>query len=83
MPGGLHMPDFIQNPASLFPNLVVEAMAKKHANESQLMQILQDEHMSRLASQPEIDKHLWTVDKYVEHVTHCGMNPCGFIKDYY
>ena len=40
MPGGLHMPDFIQNPASLLPNLVVEAMAKKCANKSQLMQIL-------------------------------------------
>jgi len=60
MQGDLHLPDFIHNPASLFPNLVEEAMAKKRAKESQLMQILRDDHMSRLASQPEIDKCLWT-----------------------
>ena len=40
MQGGLHMPGFIHNPASLFPNLVEEAMAKKRTNKSQLMQIL-------------------------------------------
>jgi len=39
--------------------------------------------MSRLASQPEIDKCLWTVDEYVKHVTCRDMNPCGFIKDYF
>ena len=83
MQGDLHLPDFIHNPASLFPNLVEEAMAKKCANKSQLMQILREEHMSRQSSQPEIDKCLWTVDEYVEHVTHCDMNPCGFIKDYF
>jgi len=36
----LDMPEFINNPASLFPNLVEEAMIKKRAKESQLMQIL-------------------------------------------
>jgi len=40
MPVGLHVPDFIHNPASFSPNLVEEAMAKKRANKSQLMQIL-------------------------------------------
>jgi len=62
---------------------VKEVMAKKRANKSQLMQILQEEHMSRHSSQPEINKHLWTVDKYADHVTHCDLNPCGFIKDYF
>ena len=42
--GDLHMPDFIHNPASLFPKLVEEAMAKRRANEYQIMQILRDEH---------------------------------------
>ena len=83
MQGGLDMPAFFHNPASLFPKLVQEAMAKKRANESQLMQVLRDDHMSRLASQPEIDKCLWTVDEYVDHVTQRDMNPCGFIKDYF
>ena len=77
------MPDFIHNPAALFPNLVQEAMAKKCANESQLMQILWDEHKSKLASQPEIEKRLWNVDEYVEHVACCDMNRCSFIKDYF
>ena len=40
MPGGLDMPDYIKKPASLSPNLVDEAMTKKCANESQLMQLL-------------------------------------------
>ncbi len=39
--------------------------------------------MLRLASQPEIDQCLWTVDKYVEHVTCRDMNPCDFIQDYF
>ena len=82
-PGGLDMPDFIHNPASLFPKLVEEAMTKKHANESQLMQILRNEHKSRLASQPEIDKCLWNGDEYVQYDTCRNLNPCGFIKDYF
>jgi len=40
MPGGLDMPDCIQKPASLFPNIVDEVMTKKHANKLQLMQFL-------------------------------------------
>ncbi len=83
MPGGLDMPDYIQKPASLFPNLVDEAITKKRANESQLMQFLRDEHISMVKSQPEIEKSLWTVDEYVEHVICHDKNPRDFIKDYF
>jgi len=34
------MPDYIKKPASIFPNLVDEAITKKRANEPQLMQII-------------------------------------------
>jgi len=77
------MPDYIQKPASLFPNLVDEAITKKHANKSQLMQIIRDEHISMVKSQLEIEKSLWTVDEYVEHVIRRDKNPRDFIKDYF
>jgi len=62
---------------------VHEAITKKCVNESQVMQILRDEHISMVKSQPEIEKRLWTVDEYAEHVIHREKNPRDFIKDYF